>query len=514
MGHLFDDIPRGRHPEYIGKPPNAHFELPENLAATHSLLFRPGNPESKIFLGVVDGQIVTGPQMPDGRTVRHVQGGVPIGVLDDRHMVTLAGSRAGKGRSALLTNLYLLPATTSLLVVDPKGDLARFSAPYRANVLGQKIKVFDPFGVSGSQTLPFRASFNPLAILERSNSQNFVPNAKLISDSLIVSGDFKDRHWDTTAQQGLAGLCAHVATCPRYEGHRNLVTVWALASELATPCPNEPGRYWLEKEMLDNDAASGMVRNAARQFYGRTGGEFSSVLSNMQKHLDWIGIECMNGSLCGDSVDLRELKTDSMTIYVSLPAMRMADLSGWLRLIVQLTLAAHEEVAEPLSMGRQTILMLDEFNILGKMECVEKAAAQIAGLGVKIWAIIQDLSQIQSKYPKSWETFIANAGVLQAFGNADQTSLKYLSGKLGHATTLTRSTNVPTFEQAAKHAATGESWSIGQSPLMTEEEICRFFARDDKKLRQLILRPGYHPAILQRVFYDKHDLFRGCLDVP
>lgn len=512
MEHLFDDIPRGRSPDYIGKPPNAHFELPENLAANQSLRFRSGNPESKIFLGVVDGQVVT-EQTPDGRTHRCVQGGIPLGVLDDRHMVTMAGSRAGKGRSALLTNLYLLPATTSALVVDPKGDLARETASYRANVLGQKVKVFDPFGVTGSKTLHFRASFNPISILERSTNETFVPNAKLISDSLIVSGDFKDRHWDTTSQQGLAGLCAHVATYPRYEGHRNLITVWALASELATPCSNEPGRYWLEKEMLDNGAAGGMIRNAARQFYGRTGGEFSSVLSNLQKHLDWIGIECMTDCLCGDSVDLRELKTASLTIYVSLPAMRMADLSGWLRLIVQLTLAAHEEVLEPLSFGRQTLLMLDEFNILGRMECVEKAAAQIAGLGAKIWAIIQDLSQIQSKYPKSWETFIANAGVLQAFGNADQTSLKYLSAKLGQTTTLTRSTNVPTFEQAAKHAATGESWSLGQSPLMTEEEICRFFARDDKKLRQLILRPGFHPAILQRVFYDKHELFRGCHDV-
>ncbi|MDG1875324.1 MAG: hypothetical protein P8J27_15525 [Mariniblastus sp.] len=64
-------------------------------------------------------------------------------------------------------------------------------------------------------------------------------------------------------------------------------------------------------------------------------------------------------------------------------------------------------------------------------------------------------------------------------------------------------------QQAAKNAATGESWSISNQPLMTPEEIRRFFSRDDKQLRQLVLRPGYHPAILQRVFYDKHELFRG-----
>lgn len=47
--------------------------------------------------------------------------------------------------------------------------------------------------------------------------------------------------------------------------------------------------------------------------------------------------------LTGDSIDLRDLKRDAMALYVSVPAMRMSDLSGWLRMIVQLTLAAHEE---------------------------------------------------------------------------------------------------------------------------------------------------------------------------
>lgn len=65
------------------------------------------------------------------------------------------------------------------------------------------------------------------------------------------------------------------------------------------------------------------------------------------------------------------------------------------------------------------------------------------------------------------------------------------------------------FEQAAKEALTGESWSLASHPLMTPEEIGRFFARDDPKFRQLIIRPGYRPMILQRAFVDKHELFQG-----
>ncbi|WP_437207142.1 type IV secretory system conjugative DNA transfer family protein [Planctomicrobium sp. SH664] len=505
---LLDDLPRGRSREHIGTPPHAYFESTRNLAATESLRFdAERNEDSKLFLGVIGGQVVTGDRLPDGRLSRHVVGGTPIGLGDDRHHVLVAGSRATKGRAVLLPNLVCIPPTTSLLVLDPKGELARLTAVYRAKVLKQKVIVLDPFGVSGPETKTLRGAFNALAMLDPDDRRSFVPNAKLIADSLIVSGDFKDRHWDETAKQILAGLIMHVATYERYEGVRDLVTVWHLASELTAPDPDHPKLFWLEQEMLANgDAAGGMVRNATRGFYDRSGGEFSSVLSNLRKHLDFLGIECMRDVLCGLSVNLRDMKRSSLALYSCVPAMRQGDLKGWQRMLVQLTMGAHEE--EPIQTGGASVLVLEEFHALGHLECLELAAAQFASL-LKLLVVLQDLTQVQSRYPKSWETFLGNCGCLQVFGLADQTTLEYVSKKLGETATITRSTNSPGFDQATQHAATGESWSLGTSRLLTPEEIGRFFARDDKQLRQLIFRPGYRPAILQRAFYDQHELFRG-----
>jgi len=50
--------------------------------------------------------------------------------------------------------------------------------------------------------------------------------------------------------------------------------------------------------------------------------------------------------------------------------------------------------------------------------------------------------------------------------------------------------------------------------LLTPEEVARFFGRDDHEQRQLILRPGMPPGIIQRIKYDRHDLFRGAYDEP
>src|SRR5690349_15432537 len=94
---LFEDIPRGRHAKHVGMPPHSHFESTQNLAATESLSFDPTrNRQAKVFLGVVNGRVVTGGRLADGGVNRYVIGGTPLAGGDDRHKILLASSRSGK----------------------------------------------------------------------------------------------------------------------------------------------------------------------------------------------------------------------------------------------------------------------------------------------------------------------------------------------------------------------------------------------------------------------------------
>src|SRR5687767_10516710 len=52
-----------------------------------------------------------------------------LGRDDDRHVVTVAGSRAGKSSTVLIPNLLRYPG--SVVVLDPKGELARATAAQR-----------------------------------------------------------------------------------------------------------------------------------------------------------------------------------------------------------------------------------------------------------------------------------------------------------------------------------------------------------------------------------------------
>src|SRR5271170_6321526 len=103
-----------------------------------------------------------------------------IGVSDNRHLMTIAGSRAGKGVSTIIPNLIEYPG--SVLVIDPKGENAEITANRRRKKpLGQDVFVLDPFGVSGHQT----SHFNPLKMIDPA-SRTAVDDAALVAEALVI----------------------------------------------------------------------------------------------------------------------------------------------------------------------------------------------------------------------------------------------------------------------------------------------------------------------------------------
>ncbi len=120
--------------------PDAAFMDPGAIAASRALAHDGG----KVFLGVIGGDLTN--QTSGARLERHVTGGKPIGIGDDRHIVTVAGSRSGKGRSVIVPTL--LRYEGAALMIDPKGELATITARARHERLGQRVLVIDPFGVA------------------------------------------------------------------------------------------------------------------------------------------------------------------------------------------------------------------------------------------------------------------------------------------------------------------------------------------------------------------------------
>ncbi|HYD15419.1 MAG TPA: type IV secretory system conjugative DNA transfer family protein, partial [Hyphomicrobium sp.] len=116
----------------------------------------------------------------------------------------------------------------------------------------------------------------------------------------------------------------------------------------------------------------------------------------------------LRASLSAHGFDLSALKTapKGLTIYLCLPAGRMATCNRWFRLFVNLAFEAMErERAKP---KIPVLAVLEEFHVLGHMQQVEVAAALVAGFGMRLLIVLQDLTQLKRHYKDGWETFLGN----------------------------------------------------------------------------------------------------------
>lgn len=423
-----------------------------------------------------------------------------IGVIDDRHMMTIAGSRAGKGVSAIIPNLIEYPG--SVLVIDPKGENARVTAGRRGRgspkvqeTLGQKVFVLDPFGVSGYPT----DSFNPLAMIDP-ESDTAVDDAALIAEALVIQEEGPGRHFSAAARNLIRGIILQVCVDEPPE-HRNLLRV----REFLTL--DERGFDLLMECMQSNTACHGVIRRAANSMAAKAANEFSGVISTAIEQTDFLDSPPLARCLAGSDFSLTDMKREPISVYLCLPAGRMAAHSRWLRIIINLAVEAMER--EPAKPPFPVLFVMDEFAVLDHLSSVEKAAGQIAGFGVKLWPILQDLTQLKSIYKDRWETFMGNAGLLQFFGNNDLTTLEYLSRRLGKSTILSVSKGEISVEQTAG-GFTGELTSLQTSELMTADEVARFFSR--QSAAQLLLWPGADPIALDRVRYYDDPFFAGKFD--
>jgi type IV secretion system protein VirD4 len=198
------------------------------------------------------------------------------------------------------------------------------------------------------------------------------------------------------------------------------------------------------------------------------------------------------------SPDLMAWKHGKQSVYLCLPAGRLHRHFRFFRLFINRLMNAIE--ADETVPETPALMILDEMHVLGHMKALETAAGLIAGFGVRIWSIFQDLAQLKHIYGERWETFLGNASIFQTFGLNDLGTLKYVSERLGTAAMLKVSEGEQSMDQAAGDF-TGESKSIDSTPLLTPDEVASFFSRQSGN--QLIIYPGTSAIFLKRLpYYD------------
>lgn len=425
------------------------------------------------------GDVVLGSDAPDaislGRVLNLDSSENPIGPKmrygGALHSIVFGPNGSGKSTRFILPALLELEGR-SIVVVDPKGELAAVSAAYRRTV--GEVVIINPFGVlaerPGYQDMRSQG-FNPLLSIGP-NASSFNSDAALLADALIKV-ESQDPHWDGSAQSLLAAIIMYVCIEAKRTGHvPSLSDVRALLC-LASEEANKRNDYQakgipaLAAEMMRSNLAG--LRNKVSQFTEWTD-EIRSIASAARRQTEPFDDPEISEDLARGAFDFREMKRRPITVYLILPPDMMERHAKWLRLILTSALRAcmrPREAGEP-----KVLFFLDEFAALGHLKIIETVWALVRGYGIQIVPVLQDIHQLRTLYKDRWETFVGMAGAILAFGARDLSSAKWMSERAGDTTEVAASYNTgSSSNQSGTSENTGLSWQQIKVPLIAPQKF-------------------------------------------
>jgi type IV secretion system protein VirD4 len=353
-----------------------------------------------------------------------------VGYDGERHALLFGANGSGKSLRVLANLLLNSTSQRSFIVVDPKGELAAITAPWRR-------ECGDVFIVNPFQTLAALPGYEDL------KSCGFNPMAGFDPDSPSFNAD--------------AGLMAEAkitmeGTQPFFpRSARNLDAVCTMMEVLEAKAQSRAPSLGRVRDMLTSPAGlPAMLAKAAASGHRGMANKAGPLMQEAKSIRDVIGEAAaqteflddpeMVADLAMTGPDFSKLKSKSTTVYLILPADMMERHSKWFRLVLSAALRA---LMKPRLPGELPVtFILEEYFLIasGGLKIIESCMAYVRGFGIQLFPVLQDLNQLQDLYPKRWQTFLSNAGVVAHVGPpGDLTTSEWMSKRAGDTTDFTQS---------------------------------------------------------------------------
>ncbi len=379
---------------------------------------------------------------------------------DERHQLIFGANGSGKSVRMAATAILSWEKERSAVIVDPKGQLAAITAPWRRKV--SDVFVINPFGtltdLPGYEDLK-SCGFNPLLGFDP-GSPRFNADAGLFAEAMITM-EGTQPFFPRMARNLLSGVAmlevfqAQQDKRPPSLGRvRDLIT--DPAGLLGDKDEKDENGKIIKKGKPGILAQMGAspnrgMRNKAGPLM-QEARSIRDVISEVSTQTEFLDDDEMVADMQMPGPDWSQLKKRATTIYLILPAEMMERHTKWFRLALSAALRAVMRRREP---GELPVsFLLDEYFLIanGGLRIIENCMAYVRGFGVQLIPMLQDLNQLQDLYPKRWETFLSNAGVVLHVGPpGDLTTSEWMSKRAGETTGVSANMN----------DNTGTGWSPG-----------------------------------------------------
>lgn len=150
-------------------------------------------------------------------------------------------------------------------------------------------------------------------------------------------------------------------------------------------------------------------------------------------------------------------------------------------------------------------MLFDEFSNIGIIPDFTKKISTVRSRNVYLTLIIQNLAQLQNRYPNgAWEEIASCCDTTIFLGANDLTTAEYISERTGIMTTSVKTeNNMYERDRIAldRDATSREVTSDGQRMVMTTDEVLRM-----KNTDSLLLIRGMNPLLCRKYDYTKHPM--------
>ncbi|MBA4697718.1 MAG: type IV secretory system conjugative DNA transfer family protein [Legionella sp.] len=408
------------------------------------------------------------------------------------HALVFAPSRSGKGVSLVIPNA--LHWQGSLIVTDNKYEVFQVTSGYR-KAMGQAVYRFSPASPD------FKTHcINPLDYVSKDNLSRAIGDLQMILGLLLKDAKADNPMWIEEARSLALGILLWLRESDR---------PFTLGEFAAIVKDGEALPGFLQAIIDDTNLDyNPTIFLSFRNFLGKAVKEQSGVRSTITAMLGLWDDPFVCAATAKSDVDFRDFRKKPSTLYLSFGTDQIARLSPLISLVIQLFLNSMLKALPDENEPHKVLVLLDEFTRFGRMEKLKDGFGDLAGYGVHLMPIIQNVGQFYEHYSRDGsDIFFQNTDVKVVFRQEAQTDRRLVSDALGTRTVRVRTHSTTTHQF---HATVNESFV--ERPLLTPQEIGKLCSKT-----QIVITSHLAMKANKRFYYEEKTLQKKCLkplDIP
>ncbi len=369
------------------------------------------------------------------------------------HLFGFCPTRSGKGVGMVIPTL--LTWRHSVMVNDPKGEAYALSAGFRS-AAGQTTIKFQPACTDGTG-----ACWNPLDEIRIFTLRDVADAQMIMTMACDPKGKGLDDYFDKAGYEFLTAVALHVrymspegslAACANYLGDPNWDSDKQMYTEMMQATHDPEGKMNWRDSLGNPTKTHPMIANAAKTMLNKEDKDRSGVLSTAKSLLSlYLDPIVANNTNRSDFL-VRDLMTGEkpVSLYYVVSSDDMERMTPLTRLFYAIFIrrnAAEMEFENGRSKANYThplLMIIDEAASLQKLPILQEALGYVAGYGIRMFFLVQDIVQIEELY-----------GDKQSFDSGAETRIAYAPNKIETAEKLARMTGKTTVTEEG--ASTSQS---------------------------------------------------------